>query len=371
MTGSSKAFYKSRVAARLVKEYRCLIVDGADRTLAPSATAPLAREKNQHNNHRTGTFSPPVAAAPPGMRTVQVWHTSCIVTDFSAATTTTTNPSHRSLNTKRVLVNPANPELTGCARFPYFPRGGPVPAAPITSTVHRDWQPLGHVSEWGGMEVGNGMLFPVSVVDGLVHQLGGWQLQAEIKYLQLSASFFSISSSSPLPTPCPIGTAVATTAGTATSPLRQHYDAIIHTAPPFYQHPSSSADNNDNNGPAIPNSEWYQLRSCYESTLALLRDECRIQPVVAAVPLLGAGARGFPAAIATQVAASAVAAWLRQEQAQQERGYERDDREPKRPVGDDDDTTHHHHHPIVIAFGLLEAELADELCHALEENGVV
>jgi O-acetyl-ADP-ribose deacetylase (regulator of RNase III) len=220
----------------------------------------------------------------------------------------------------------------------------------------------GHVSEWGGMEVGNGMLYPVSVVDGLVHQLGGWQLQAEIKYLQLSASFFSISSSSPLPTPCPIGKAVATTAGAATSPLRQHYDAIIHTAPPFYQHHSSSVDD----GAAALNPEWHQLRSCYESTLALLRDECRSQPVVAAVPLLGAGARGFPAAMATQVAASAMAAWLRQED--QEHGFERDDR-PNRTASDDDTT--HHHHPIVIAFGLLEAELADELCNALEENGVV
>jgi O-acetyl-ADP-ribose deacetylase (regulator of RNase III) len=362
MTGSSKAFYKSRVAARLIKEYRLVAAGGADPTLAASA-APSALE-NHHNYHLTGTFSPPVAAAPPpGRRTVQVWHTSCIVTNFSAATTTTTTtePSHRSSNTKRFLVNPANPELTGCARFPYFPRGGPVPAAPITSSVHRDWQPLGHVSEWGGMEVGNGMLFPVSVVDGLVHQMGGWQLQAEIKYLQLSSAF-STSSSSPLPTPCPIGKAVATTAGAATSPLRQHYDAIIHTAPPFYQHHSSSVDD----GAAALNPEWHQLRSCYESTLALLRDECRSQPVVAAVPLLGAGARGFPAAMATQVAASAMAAWLRQED--QEHGFERDDR-PNRTASDDDTT--HHHHPIVIAFGLLEAELADELCNALEENGVV
>ena len=42
--------------------------------------------------------------------------------------------------------------------------------------MYAGWQPLGYVSSWGGMEVGQGMLYATSVVDGLVHQLGGWKV---------------------------------------------------------------------------------------------------------------------------------------------------------------------------------------------------
>ncbi len=33
--------------------------------------------------------------------------------------------------------------------------GGPVPALKPKS-MHKDWQPLGFVSNWGGMDVGDG-----------------------------------------------------------------------------------------------------------------------------------------------------------------------------------------------------------------------
>jgi O-acetyl-ADP-ribose deacetylase (regulator of RNase III) len=332
MTGSSKAFFKSRVASRLVKEYRGAGVQQQECHGGPAAAAlasASATPSGSRNNNR---------------RTVQIWHTPCIVTSFSddasaavSSTTTTTTPAVISSmpRMKRYLVNPSNPELTGCRRFPYFPRGGPVPAQPVSSTVHRDWQPLGHVSTWGGMEVGTGMLYPVSVVDGLVHQLGGWQLQAELRWLQCLHR-----------QPCPIGTAVMTTAGAATSPLRQHYDAVIHTTPPFYQYYDSSSG--DNNNPELP------LRSCYESTLALLSHECQTQPVLAAFPLLGAGARGFPPDRAIAVAASATANWLLQQHHQPE--HANSSTPPP--------------HPMVIVFGLLEQELADGLCNALKNNGV-
>jgi O-acetyl-ADP-ribose deacetylase (regulator of RNase III) len=316
MSGSSKAFFKSRVASRLIKEYRAVQQEpGSTAAAAVSATTSGSR----NNSSR---------------RTVQIWHTSCIVTSFSDASSavlSTAVMANQSMpRMKRYLVNPSNAELTGCRRFPYFPRGGPVPAEPVSSTVHRDWQPLGHVSTWGGMEVGTGMLYPVSVVDGLVHQLGGWQLQAELRWLQCCNR-----------QPCPIGTAVMTTAGAATSPLRQHYDAIIHTTPPFYQY---SGDN--------PES---QLRLCYESTLALLQHECQTQqPVWAAFPLLGAGARGFPPDRAIAVAASATANWLLQQHHQPE--HANSSTPPP--------------HPMVIVFGLLEQELADGLCNALKNNGV-
>jgi hypothetical protein len=95
-------------------------------------------------------------------RRIEIWTTNCIVNNFGK--TTIANCS--------ILINPSNAELSGVSNFTYFPRGGPVPEK-ISSSMHRDWQPLGYVSNWGGMEVGNGMLYPVSVVDGLVHQLGG------------------------------------------------------------------------------------------------------------------------------------------------------------------------------------------------------
>ena len=36
-----------------------------------------------------------------------------------------------------------------------FDSGGPVPKDTV-NTMHAAWQPLGFVSNWGGMEVGNG-----------------------------------------------------------------------------------------------------------------------------------------------------------------------------------------------------------------------
>lgn len=64
-------------------------------------------------------------------RRIQVHVTSCIVTRFGLSSTTGCS----------VLVNPSNPELSGCRNFPYFPRGGPVPNR--VDSMHKDWQPLG------------------------------------------------------------------------------------------------------------------------------------------------------------------------------------------------------------------------------------
>ena len=51
-----------------------------------------------------------------GLKSVEVWVTPCIVTRFGK----TNDPSCR------VLINPGNPQLSGVANFPYFPKGGPV-----------------------------------------------------------------------------------------------------------------------------------------------------------------------------------------------------------------------------------------------------
>ena len=196
--------------------------------------------------------------------TVQIWLTTCIVSNFDIGGS----------STSRVLVNPGNPGLTGCSNFTYFPRGGPVPSEPIESTVHRDWQPLGYVSSWGGMEVGNGMMYPVSVVDGLVHQMSGWRLQAELKMRRMVKTDL-----------CLVGDAVRTTAGDL--PV---YDSIIHTTPPFYKHDSSPK---------------HKLGHCYQSAL-----DCTASGELVAIPLLGAGCRGFPNDVACQVASSTVIRWL-------------------------------------------------------------
>lgn len=180
---------------------------------------------------------------------VEVWETTCIVTNFREALCS-------------VLINPANPSLSGVSKFPYFPVRGPEPKLAPNKDAHPI---MGHVSQWGGMEVGNGMMFAANVVDGLVHQLGGATLAKELeseleKRIRVDE-----------------GQAVWTT-GVG------DYLHLVHTVPPFF----SDTDASDSN---------ILLQKCYQNSLQLALsnpvlekdDEIRI-----ACPLLGAGCRGFP-----------------------------------------------------------------------------
>mmetsp|Transcript_4482 Transcript_4482/g.6571 ORF Transcript_4482/g.6571 Transcript_4482/m.6571 type:complete len:273 (+) Transcript_4482:107-925(+) len=205
---------------------------------------------------------------------VEVWTCSCIVNQFG---------KNQKESLCSVLINPSNPELSGVSNFPYFPRGGPVPEEKPKS-MHKDWQPLGYVSNWGGMEVGNGMLYPVSVVDGLVHQLGGAKLAFECKMIQIFKGG------------CPVGTAVETSPGG--EELGKLYDLIIHCTPPFFRY-------HDNPVGA--------LRQCYKSSFdaAFMNNRKQGEECRAAFPLIGAGARGFPIDIATNVAADECFDWLK------------------------------------------------------------
>ncbi|KAL7570676.1 hypothetical protein ACA910_014949 [Epithemia clementina (nom. ined.)] len=220
-------------------------------------------------------------------RSMEIWTTPCIVQTFGK------------LSSVQCcwLINPSNPELSGVRNFPYFPRGGPVPTQNPESSMHKDWQPLGYVSAWGGMEVGFGMLYAVSVVDGLVHQLGGWPLRVACQWHSWQTS--------PQP-PCPVGSAVITRH--AATALTQHYNAIVHTTPPFYRHDDDPQE---------------KLAQCYQSALSLVVEEeeeessgrqppspSQSSSLRVACPLLGAGARGFPVDIAIQVAAKACTEWL-------------------------------------------------------------
>jgi O-acetyl-ADP-ribose deacetylase (regulator of RNase III) len=242
-------------------------------------------------------------------RAIEVWTTTCIVTNFHQ----NDDPQH---DKPSVLINPSNPQLTGVKNFPYFPKGGPVPKEKPMS-MHKDWQPLGFVSQWGGMEVGTGMLFPVSVVDGLVHTYGGWKLQAECKLKQSMAATFGSNQGEA----CPIGDAVVTSAGN--DQLSEYYDWIVHTTPPFYNFHDTPEE---------------ALLSCYRSALALAFTKGdRV-----ATTLVGSGARGFPTEQAIEVAAKATKEWC-----------------------DDDDAASPSEQ--VLLFGLLEETHAEELIKTLQK----
>jgi len=227
-------------------------------------------------------------------RSIEVWLTTCIVSNFGKQRADCS-----------VLINPSNPQLTGVANFPYFPRGGPVPKEKLTS-MHKDWQPLGFVSQWGGMEVGSGMLYPMSVVDGIVHHFGGWKLQAECKWKQAMSCNEDA---------CPVGSAVMTTSGG----LKEEYDAIVHTTPPFFKHFENPEES---------------LSQCYQNAFkTAFASYDRV-----ATPLLGAGARGFPEDVAVRIAAEESLRWCDEE---------------GQAASDSDEQ--------VVAFALLEQRLVDDL----------
>lgn len=145
------------------------------------------------------------------------------------------------------------------------------------------------------------MLYPVSVVDGLVHQLGGSKLALEckLKYYMYGG--------------CPVGTSIETSPGN--EKLRQCYDRIIHSTPPFYKY-------NDGKDPKV------SLQECYRSAFDLgFRNDAvgggyddndvfdeKIDALKIACPLLGAGARGFPIDVAIDVAVNESWKWLRREE---------------------------------------------------------
>ena len=298
-------------------------------------------------------------------RSIEVWTTPCIVTCFG----------QQSLAQCSMLLNPANPQLSGVSQFPYFPRGGPVPCSDI-KTMHKDWQPLGHVSSWGGMEVGSGMMYAVSVVDGLVHQLGGWKLRAACHWYQLQAQLRQSTgflgddkepdqdhdtatqattpqnSQRPMVEACPIGHVVETTL--ACDALLHHYAAIWHTTPPFYGHHDQPER---------------RLAQCYQSALQRLNHHStnnKNKDVRLAVPLVGAGARGFPVDVAIHVAAQVCADWMLEHTATND--CDDDDNTNKKltpiPTTDQDDANP----GTTVVFGLLEPAHAEQLVAALAER---
>jgi len=195
---------------------------------------------------------------------IEVWNTTCIVRNFG---------KHKPSNCS-ILINPSNPQLTGVHKFDYFPRGGPEPTEPPRKDPHHI---MAYVSQWGGMELKEGMLFSSNVVDGLVHELGGWPLRIQCM----------------MKDEVPVGQAVST--GPGGRKLRQEYNLIVHTVPPFYKYHEDP--------------ERY-LAECYRNSLQLAFAKAASGTTHrVACPLLGAGGRGFPLDMAIRIAATESVGW--------------------------------------------------------------
>ena len=235
---------------------------------------------------------------------VEVWQTTCIVENFGKEKASSCS----------VLINSSSPSLLGIRKFPYFPSGGPQPEKPPSKVEHHI---MGYVSKWGNMELKEGMMFPFNVVDGLVHQLGGWKLALHCYMLPTTKEDER----------CPVGQAVSTPPGGKL--LAAEYDKIVHTVPPFYAHDSCN-----------PEDELFQ---CYERALTVSEEHLATQaeglPLRIACPLLGAGARGFPLETSIDIAARASLQW-------------RDEHES-------------HGRPTVLAFGIPQMDVASKLIDAI------
>ncbi|CAL1167539.1 unnamed protein product [Cladocopium goreaui] len=163
-----------------------------------------------------------------------------------------------------VLINPANEALVG-TKLPYFPMQVEPP-------------PELRNSRWCGMEAGSSMFYPMQVVDGRVHRLGGSSLREACERLPDRSPGVK----------CPTGEAVVTE---ATAGLRMYFEHIVHAVPPMYTSPT-----------------WERCLSlCWQAALEKAWS-CGSAPTVTS-PLLGAGARGAPVEEAARVGAKAIATW--------------------------------------------------------------
>eukprot|EP00816_Leptocylindrus_hargravesii_P008653 CAMPEP_0196820366 /NCGR_PEP_ID=MMETSP1362-20130617/74947_1 /TAXON_ID=163516 /ORGANISM="Leptocylindrus danicus, Strain CCMP1856" /LENGTH=186 /DNA_ID=CAMNT_0042199217 /DNA_START=242 /DNA_END=802 /DNA_ORIENTATION=+ len=178
------------------------------------------------------------------------------------------------------------------------------------------------------MDVGSGMLYASSVVDGLVHQLGGWQLRLECSMKPVIEGDDQ---------KCPVGKCITTY--TRGGRLLEEYDAIVHTTPPFYRHHSHGNPVSD-------------LRQCYRTSLSTAVSVCNNG--VIALPLLGAGGRGFPLDLAIDVAASEIIEWCG-DLGSLVMDHRRDDH--------DNGNSHN-----IVAFGIPELSNAESLIQAIEKK---
>jgi hypothetical protein len=126
------AWYKSRHVPKLMKQWTN---HGAEKNATATSTSTTigTTSKGSHT---------------PTQRVVQVWNTTCIVTNYGKAVWNRNHNSSSENNhnngtndefysvDRHCLMNPANPQLSGVSQFPYFPKGGPVPPRYPTKDAH-------------------------------------------------------------------------------------------------------------------------------------------------------------------------------------------------------------------------------------------
>ena len=216
------------------------------------------------------------------------------------------------------------------------------------------------------MEVGNGMMFPGNVVDGLVHQLGGRALARECQHVPARRN----DTRGGVVVRCPEGTSVHTGPGVGTE-LEAEFDSIIHTVPPFFDHPPPSppTDDTEEHGPEV------LLQRCYQHSLTLAEavtnttnhGRTRTATTIRiACPLLGAGCRGFPLDVAIEVAAMQARQWQTTNDDDQDHHQVLENssgsRKPNDTSDNDDDQVN-----LILAFGIPDPTIASQLTDALDQ----
>ena len=130
----------------------------------------------------------------------------------------------------------------------------------------------------------------------------------------------------------PVGSCVATYTA---DKLADEYDTIIHTTPPFFNH--------------FNKCPMEHLRKCYQNSIKeafSFYNGSGFGRV--AVPLLGAGGRGFPIKVAIDIAASEAHNWCQDDNLNDQ-------------SGECDSRVHQ-----TLAFGILEVSHADQLVEAIQ-----
>jgi O-acetyl-ADP-ribose deacetylase (regulator of RNase III) len=349
----STAWYKSRSIPKRIRSWTSSSNSGIiNHPGLPPAPSPAGAPEATTNRHRQRSRP---------RRGIEIWDTTCIVTNMAS----------QYVPNCPILINPANPRLSGVSTFPYFPKGGPEPRKEFQPT--KDAHPImGYVSQWGGMEVGQGMMFPANVVDGLVHQLGGKQFLSMCQRTLRTRQLDRVQEGHAIVTP--------TAGGLMTS---TNYQYIIHTVPPFYDQLDNTllslsytnslqlacklalSEGGRTNTP-IPqgqsnNNPHQQQQSDSSSSSSNPNldddddDDDYNNVIRIACPLLGAGCRGYPLHEAIDIASRTLFEWLVWQNS---------------TTYDDSDDRAHSSTPtsIVLALGIPSSETRAMIIQAFDEE---
>jgi O-acetyl-ADP-ribose deacetylase (regulator of RNase III) len=223
------------------------------------------------------------------------------------------------------------------------------------------------------MEIGSNMMYPNQVIDGIVHRLGGHALSHKCRNI--------LKSQHCVDGKLPLGTAVVTSCKDIQE-LEKLYDFIIHTTPPFYPHynGSDSSKNHDHEIEVLKKcytssfhriEEWYRqgrmgdefstTSSLWETVLNWMNGKSSVvenndlgntRTLRIGIPLIGAGARGFPSNVAIFLAATQSVSWMMDH---------RDTHMDSLPHEDGN-------RECVLAFGIPDPQIADGLATEIRQQ---